>query len=57
MDYGYDIYELYDSETGDYVSPADLGLDEAEYHQLVVESCQLDGEGHVRCGERRVYAA
>lgn len=59
-----DTISLYDSETNDYLSAADLGLTDDEYDAACVTSMNLSqDEGHIvvygtECGEhgRRVYA-
>ena len=51
-------YELYDSETGDSISADDLGITVEEYEAAIRESLDCgQAEGHIRIGERRVYAA
>lgn len=51
-------YELYDSETGDSISADDLGITVEEYEAAIRESLDCGQvEGHIRVGERRVYAA
>jgi hypothetical protein len=54
---------LYDSETDDYVSAADLGITDEQYDAYIAASEQIPGEGHVRIPDRSgfpgrlVYAA
>ena len=50
-------YDLYDSETGAFVSVETLGFSYDEYVQTIRESLGCDqAEGHVRVRGRRVYA-
>ncbi len=51
-------YTLYDSESGNYVSNENLKISDEEYDSLIMESLTCGAmEGHVMCGDRRVYAA
>ncbi len=56
-----DIDTLYDSRTNEPLTPAELGIPEERYDELVEESAALgDGNpGHIIIGEtgRRVYAS
>jgi hypothetical protein len=52
------MFDLRDSDTADTVTAEQLGIDDAEYEQLVRDSRDADNaEGHVRTSTgRRVYA-
>jgi hypothetical protein len=49
---------LYDSDTNDSLTAEDLGITDEQYEAAVAESVNCgQAEGHIRIGERRVYAA
>lgn len=49
---------LYDSDTNDSLTAADLGITEQQYEDAIAESSDCDQvEGHITVNARRVYAA